>query len=205
MQGLRAEFKERIEGVPAKRRIFLDESGVNIAMTRLYGRAPRGERVVDSVPENWGENVTMIAALGLDGVRAAMSLEGALDGSAFEVFVTDVLVPTLREGDVVVMDNLNVHKNAEAEQAILAAGARIEFLPPYSPDLNPIEQLWSKIKALVGGAGARTLEALEQAISTAFAAVTSSDAEGWFEHCGHWIRPKKGAAQGLTQPDAAPV
>ena len=105
-------------------------------MTRRY------ERVVDAVPENWGENVTMIGALGLDGVRAAMHFEGALDGAVYEVFITEVLVPQVREGDVVFLDNLSVHKNAAAIEAILAAKATVEFLPPYSPDLNPIEQLW---------------------------------------------------------------
>jgi transposase len=172
-------------------------------MTRRYGRAPRGERVVDAVPENWGENVTTIGALGLEGVRAAMHFEGALDGAVYEVFITEVLVPELREGDVVFLDNLSVHKNAEAIRAILAAKAMVEFLPPYSPDLNPIEQLWSKLKALVRGAKARTLEALEQAISAAFAAVTSDDAEGWFEHCGCWLRPEKSAASVSLEPDAA--
>ena len=102
-----------------------------------------------------------------------------------------------------VFRNLSVHKNAEAIRAILAAKATVEFLPPYSPDLNPIEQLWSKLKALVRGAKARTLEALEQAISAAFAAVTSDDAEGWFEHCGCWLRPKKSAASVSLEPDAA--
>ena len=172
-------------------------------MTRLYGRAPRGERVVDAVPENWGENVTTIGALGLDGVRAAMHFEGALDGAAYETFITEVLVPHLREGDVVLLDNLNVHKNAEAIKAIIAAKASVEFLPPYSPDLNPIEQLWSKLKAIVRGAKARTLDALEQAISAAFAAVTSDDAEGWFAHCGVWLRPNTSAASSLARPDAA--
>lgn len=172
-------------------------------MTRRYGRAPRGERVVDAVPENWGENVTTIGALGLDGVRAAMHFEGALDGAAYEVFITEVLVPELREGDVVFLDNLSVHKNAEAIKAILAAKAAVEFLPPYSPDLNPIEHLWSKLKALVRGAKARTLEALERAISAAFAAVTKDDAEGWFEHCGCWLRPTKSAASAPIEPDAA--
>jgi transposase len=172
-------------------------------MTRRYGRAPRGERVVDSVPENWGQNVTTIGALGLDGVRAAMHFEGALDGAVYEVFITEVLVPELREGDVVLLDNLSVHYNAEAIKAILSAKATVEFLPPYSPDLNPIEQLWSKLKALVRGAKARTLEALEVAISAAFAAVTKDDAEGWFEHSGCWHRSKQSAASTLPEPDAA--
>lgn len=172
-------------------------------MTRRYGRAPRGERVLDAVPENWGENVTMIGALGLDGVRAAMHFEGALDGAVYEVFITQVLVPQLRKGDVVFLDNLSVHKNAAAIEAILAAQATVEFLPPYSPDLNPIEQLWSKLKALVRGAKARTLEALEHAISAAFAAVTKADAEGWFRHCGSSLRLEKRAASAPVEPDAA--
>ena len=154
-------------------------------MTRLYGRAPRGERVVDAVPENWGENVSMIGVLSSTGVTAAMHVERAVDGDVFEVFVRDVLAPELAKGDVVVWDNLTVHKNSAAREAIEAAGARIEPLPPYSPDLNPIEKMWSKLKSILRTKGARTVEALEAAISEAFKAVTSSDAEGWFKSCGY--------------------
>ena len=182
---LRREFAERIASVDVRRLRVLDESGVNIAMTRLYGRAPRGQRVVDAVPENWGENVSMIGVISSVGVTAAMHVEQAVDGDVFEVFVRDVLAPTLATGDVVVWDNLNVHKNSAARAAIEAAGARIEPLPPYSPDLNPIEKMWSKLKGILRAKGARTLETLEAAISEAFKAVTAGDAEGWFTSCGY--------------------
>jgi transposase len=184
---LRREFARRIAAVDVKRLRFLDEAGVNIAMTRLYGRAPRGERVVDAVPENWGENVSMIGVISSAGVTAAMHVEQAVDGDVFEVFVREVLAPKLSEGDVVVWDNLNVHKNSAARKAIEAAGARIEPLPPYSPDLNPIEKMWSKLKSKLRAKGARTVEALEAAISEAFTAVTPGDAEGWFKSCGYQL------------------
>jgi transposase len=184
---MRRAFAERIAGVDLTRLRFLDEAGVNVAMTRLYGRAPRGTRVVDAVPENWGENVSMIGVISSTGVEAAMHVERAVDGDVFEVFVCQVLVPTLKAGDVVVWDNLNVHKNGAARAAIEAAGARIEPLPPYSPDLNPIEKMWSKLKGILRSKAARTVETLEAAISEAFEAVTTKDAEGWFRSCGYTL------------------
>ena len=194
---MRRAFAERIAAVDIRRLRFLDEAGVNIAMTRLYGRAPRGERVVDAVPQNWGENVSMIGVISSRGVEAAMSVEQAVDGDVFEVFVRQVLAPSLSNGDVVVWDNLNVHKNSAAREAIEAAGARIEPLPPYSPDLNPIEKMWSKLKGILRSKAARTVEALEVAIRDAFTAVTATDAEGWFTSCGY--RPSGGPTGPLAE------
>jgi len=164
---------------------FIDESGVNISMTRLYGRAPRGQRVVGSAPQNYGENITMLGALSAQGLSALMTVDGATDSDVFAAFVREVLSPTLREGDIVVLDNLGAHRSAAARKAVEARGARLVFLPPYSPDLNPIERCWSKIKTALRAAKARTREALEEAIKQAIAAVSASDARAWFKHCGY--------------------
>ena len=154
-------------------------------MTRLYGRAPRGERVIGSAPQNYGENITMLGALSAAGLEALMTIDGATDGEVFAVFVREVLCPTLTEGDIVVLDNLGAHRSAAARKAVEQRGARLVFLPPYSPDLNPIERCWSKIKTALRAAKARTREALEEAIKQAIATVTESDARAWFKHCGY--------------------
>jgi transposase len=157
-------------------------------MTRQYGRAPRGERVVGAVPQNYGANVTMLAALSLQGVGAVMTVDGATDAAVFHAYVEHVLCPTLVPGDVVIMDNLRAHKVAGIRERIEACGARLIDLPPYSPDLSPIEPCWSKLKALLRTAQARTREALDAAIQQVLAAVTASDARGWFRHCGYALR-----------------
>ena len=157
-------------------------------MTRQYGRAPRGERVVGAGPQNYGANVTMLAALSLQGVGAVMTVDGATDAAVFHAYVEHVLCPTLVPGDVVIMDNLRAHKVAGIRERIEACGARLIYLPPYSPDLSPIEPCWSKLKALLRTAQARTREALDAAIQQVLAAVTASDARGWFRHCGYALR-----------------
>ena len=164
---------------------FLDEAGSNIAMTRLYGRAAPGERVNDATPQNYGENITMLAALSLFGIDAPMTIEGAVDGLVFRTYVEQVLAPTLARGDIVVMDNLGAHKVAGVIEAIEARGAKVIFLPPYSPDLNPIEKCWSKIKTYLRAAKARTPEALEKALKQALLLITANDAAGWFASCGY--------------------
>ena len=167
---------------------FIDESGVNIAMTRLWGRAPKGQRVVGSVPQNWGSNITLLAALSASGVSATMTVEGATDTDIFCAYVGQVLSPTLSEGDIVVMDNLSAHKAQKVRELIEAKGARLVYLPPYSPDLNPIERCWSKIKTYLRAAKARTSERLNEAIKQAFETITESDARAWFKHCGYALR-----------------
>jgi transposase len=157
-------------------------------MTRLYGRAPRGERVVGTVPQNYGSNVTMLAALGSHGVEAVMTIDGATDAEVFRVYVEQVLCPTLRQGDIVLMDNLRAHKAAGIREAIEQAGAQVMYLPPYSPDVSPIEPCWSKLKTALRTAKARTREALEQAITQALATITVSDAHSWFRHCGYALQ-----------------
>jgi transposase len=176
-----------MELLDLRRLKFVDESGVNISMTRLYGRAPRGERVIGSVPQNYGENVTMLAAMGIGGVGAVMTVNGATDADVFRAYVGQVLAPTLRRGDIVVMDNLGAHKAAGVREIIEREGAELIYLPPYSPDLSPIERCWSKIKTYLRKAKARTREALEEALKQALETVTESDALSWFTHCGYAV------------------
>ncbi len=181
----RNEYRETTGGLDLERLKFVDEAGVNLALTRLFGRAPRGQRVTDSVPQNYGENVTMLGALSMVGVEALMTVNGATDGSIFLVFVREVLAPTLRAGDVVIWDNLGAHRSVVVREAVEAKGAKLIFVPPYSPDMNPIERCWSKIKTFLRAAKARTREALEAAIKQSLATVSESDARSWFAHCGY--------------------
>jgi len=171
--------------VDVRRCKFVDESGVNIAMTPLYGRAPRGQRVVGSVPQNYGSNLTMIAALGTGGLSAPMTVEGATDGDVFRAWTQQVLCPTLERGDIVVMDNLGAHKVSGIREAIEGRGAKLIYLPPYSPDFSPIERCWSKVKTSLRAAGARTRRRLDGAIKRALPTVTESDALAWFAYCGY--------------------
>lgn len=154
-------------------------------MTRRYGRAPKGQRVHGTVPLGHWEVTTLIGALALNGVRASFSVDAATDADIFQVFVQQVLCPALRPGDIVIWDNLPAHKSMDLQPAIESAGATLLPLPPYSPDFNPIEQCWSKIKEFLRAAEARTTEALGQAITQAFARITASDARGWFQYCGY--------------------
>ena len=153
-------------------------------MTRAYARAPAGDRAVDAVPKNWGESITVTAALTLHGIVAPMMLYGAMNARAFEAYVEQCLVPELRPGDVVVLDRLNAHKTWRVRELVEAAGARLAFLPSYSPDFNPIEHAWSKLKARLRKAGARTVRKLGRALRSALLAITTDDSHGWFSHCG---------------------
>lgn len=154
-------------------------------MTRRYARAARGVRAVGAVPQNYGQNLTVLAALDCRGIRAAMLVPGAVDGTVFLLFLTQVLGPRLRPGDIVVLDNLAAHKVAGVVAAIEARGASVCYLPPYSPDYNPIEPAWSKIKEILRAAAARTTRKLYRALKTALAAVSAADARGWFAHSGY--------------------
>jgi transposase len=185
VKGLRAAFQARAASFVVSHLKFLDETGVNLALTRAYGRAAPGERVVDTVPRNYGETISVLAALGVGGLSASMTVEGAVDAEVFRVYVEQVLGPTLAPGDIVVMDNLAVHKVAGIEEALGARGARVAFLPPYSPDFNPIEKGWAKLKAALRQAKARTREALEVALTQALRTITAADAHAWFTHCGY--------------------
>ena len=167
--------------------MFIDESGAKTNMTRLYGRAARGERAHDHAPHGHWCVRTMIASIRADGTTACIIIDSATEKDVFLAFVINVLVPTLRPGDIVVLDNLGAHKSAGAEAAIRSAGAAVEYLPAYSPDLNPIEKMWSKIKAFLRAAEARTSRALNTAIRKAFLSVTPSDAQSWFASCGYTL------------------
>ena len=156
-------------------------------MTRLFGRAEKGARVIESVPQNYGENITMLASLSLSGIEAAMTINGAIDGVVFKVYIKEVLCPTLKAGDIVIMDNLPAHKVAGIRELIEARKAELIYLPPYSPDLNPIEKCWSKIKTYLRKAKARTRAELEKALREALLLITKEDAQGWFESCGYAI------------------
>lgn len=171
----------------ARRLVFVDESGFNTSMTRLRARAPRGKRAYGKVPRNRGKNTTLIAAITLQGgMGISMAVEGATDALAFEAYVEHFLAPTLEKGQVVVLDGLGAHRTHRVRELIEAREADLVFLPSYSPDLNPIEEAFSKIKALVRKEGARVREALVEAIGRALAAVTIEDAAGWFTHAGYW-------------------
>ncbi len=165
----------------------MDEAGSNLAMTRLYGRGVKGERVIETVPQNYGENITMLASLSVSGIEAPMTVSGAVDGIVFKVYVEKVLCPTLSRGDVVVMDNLPAHKVSGIKELIEARGAKLIYLPPYSPDLNPIEKCWSKIKTYLRKAKARTRAELEKALREALLLIAKEDAVGWFRSCGYSI------------------
>jgi transposase len=157
-------------------------------MTRLYGRAPRGERLIGTVSQHDGTNVTMVAALSSHGVEAVMTIDGATDAEVFRVPVEPVLRPTLRPGDMVIMDNRRAPKAASIQEAIEQGGARVWSVPPYSPDLSPIERCWPKLKTALRTAKARTREALDRAIAETLALMTAADAHGWFAHAGYALQ-----------------
>lgn len=167
--------------------MFVDESGFHTSMTRLRARAPKGKRAYGKVPRNRGKNTTLIASITLEGgMGESMSIEGATDSEAFEAYVEHFLTPSLCEGQVVVLDRLGAHRTDRVKQLIEGRGADLVFLPSYSPEMNPIEEAFSKIKQLVRKAGARVREELVETIGRALAAVTIEDAAGWFAHAGYW-------------------
>lgn len=165
--------------------IFLDESGAKTNLTRRCGRAPKGQRVHAKIPQGHWNTTTMIGSIRLDGSIACMTIEGAADTEVFAAYVRWVLCPTLRPGDVVIMDNLSPHKSEPTLSLVTQLGAQILFLPAYSPDFNPIEKMWSKVKNCLRTAEARTEEALLQAITSALSCVTAQDARNWFASCGY--------------------
>lgn len=168
--------------------MFVDECGSNLGLTPTHARAPRGERAVGTAPRNRGKNTTTVTALGPDGMGPALMLEGGVTKAAFEAYVERLLAPTLRPGQIVVLDNLSAHHGARTRELIEARGAERWFLPSYSPDLTPIEGAFGKLKAGLRRAEARRQEALVEAIRAGLAAITPADAHGWFTHCGYPIR-----------------
>jgi transposase len=171
--------------LPSQDLVFIDETGSHIAMTPLYAYAPRGARAVGKVPRNYGSIMTLIASLSLTGMGPAFVLDGAAESAAFEIYVEQILAPSLREGQIVILDTLSIHLGPRVKQAIEARGCRLLFLPAYSPDFSPIEEAFSKLKTVLRRTGARTREALQDAIATALDLITAQDALGWFTHCGY--------------------
>jgi transposase len=165
--------------------VFIDESGAKTNMTRLYGRAKAGARAFDDTPSGHWCTTTMISSMRLDGSTACMVVDGATTTDIFKAYVEHILLPTLHAGDIVVLDNLSAHKSKEVRDLIESVGAELWFLPPYSPDLNPIEKMWSKIKAILRTIKARTEESLINAIAKALDSVTAHDAKEWFKSCGY--------------------
>lgn len=187
MKQLRRQFVETIAEYAFEQMKFVDESNAQINMTRRYGWAPTHERVMDAVPENHGCNLTIIAAMGLSGISAPAVFEGALNGERFRAYVEQQLAPTLQPGDLVILDNLSVHKVRGIAELIRAQGAEVLFLPPYSPDLSPIELCWSKVKTALRRAKARTVEALFDALADALHSVSLTDIAHWFAHRGYSV------------------
>jgi transposase len=181
VQEQRREFCEALAGVDPRRLVFVDECGANTSMTRIYGRAPVGQRVYADTPGRW-ESITLTCGLRLSGAMPALAFVGATNTDVFEHYVADVLVPELRPGDVVVWDNVKPHQSDEAVEAVEAAGARVVPLPPYSPDLTPIEEMVSKVKGSLRSAAARATEAVYAAFASARHDVTLEDIAGWFHH-----------------------
>jgi len=168
--------------------VFLDESGINTGMTRLYGRSSSKERIIDYVPDVRFERTSILSSIRANGDMVPLVFEGALNGELFKAYISQSLVPNLREGDIVIMDNLTSHKVKGVIALITAAGASVVYLPPYSPDLNPIEMMWSKMKAYLRKVKARTKESLETAIAEALSLVTASDILGWLTENGYSTR-----------------
>ncbi len=166
---------------------FIDACGVHLGLTHLLGRAAPGQRVLEGAAGYSGPHYTVVAALGLQGIGAPWVFEGATSGNAFETYVDQVLSPTLHAGDLVLIDNLSAHRSEPIRQRIESRGARVHFLPPYSPDWNPIELCWAKVKAALRAAKARTFEALVDALADALRAVDCSEVLAWFAHCGYTL------------------
>jgi transposase len=173
------------EEIDASQLVFVDEMGTNTSLSPLYAWAPKGERASCSVPRNRGPNTTLLSSMTLQGMGTSLAVEGTTNREVFETYVERVLAPTLRRGQVMVMDNLTAHKGERVKELIEQRGCELLYLPPYSPDFNPIEEAFSKIKALLRKVEARSREALIDAIGRGISMVTAEDARGFFDHCGY--------------------
>ena len=192
MKRLRQDFCVQIREASttlAEHLKFIDEFGAHLGMTRLFGRAAPGERVVEATAGYSGMHYTVVATLGLQGITAPWIFEGAMNGRVFETYVEQVLAPTLHLDDLVIIDNLSAHKGDSIGRLIETRGARVHFLPPYSPDLNPIELCWAKVKTALRSAKARTFDALVNALCEALRAINPTDVIAWFAHCGYAVNP----------------
>jgi transposase len=171
--------------VDAERLVFVDEMGTNVSLSPLYAWSRRGRRAFGSAPKNWGKNVTLLASITREGLGPCLAVEGSTTREVFEAYLEGVLAPTLEPGQIVVMDNLSAHKGGKVKEIIEGRGCELIYLPPYSPDLNPIEQAFSKVKGLMRKAEARTRESLIEAMGLALSAVSTRDVRGFFGHCGY--------------------
>lgn len=187
-QRRREIFQQKLSTISIARLIFLDESGVTTQMTRAWGRAPKGERIAEATPQGHWKVLTTLGAMSVGGIEAVMTVESATDGEIFRAYVELVLCPKLQPGHVVILDNLSAHKVAGIREFIEARGAELLYLPPYSPDLNPIEKAWAKFKQYLRTAKARTAEALDLAVTEALKTITASNAQAWFRHCGYTLQ-----------------
>ena len=183
----REEWRKNMKDLDVNTCRVIDETGSNIALTRLYGRAPKGKRAKGSVPRNRGKNVTLITDLSLAGLGEMFIIDGAANGDLFEAYIEQIFAPTLHSGETVILDNLSIHKRQKVRELIEAKGCHLLFLPAYSPDFSPIEEAFSKLKAVLRSIGARTREALQDALEYACTTITASDAVGWFRHCGYAV------------------
>jgi transposase len=176
-----------LKGIDPERLVFVDESSTNVALTPRYARAPKGDRAYGKAPRNWGKNITLISSITLEGMGASMSIEGSSDTDSFGIYMREILAPSLKSGQIVLMDNLSVHTSGWVRDLIEEKGCQLWLLPSYSPDLNPIEEAFSKVKNLIRKAKARTLEALFAVTARALEAVSEGDARGYFEDSGYKV------------------
>jgi transposase len=185
---LRRAWRVMVTGeIDARRLVFVDEMGTNTSLAPIYGWSRRGERARLKVPRNWGANITLLASTTYEGMGPCLAVEGSTTREVFEAYLEQVLAPSLRPGQVVVMDNLSSHKGGKVSELIEQRGCDLVYLAPYSPDFNPIEEAFAKVKTLVRKFEGRTHEALVEAIGSALDAVTAGDARGFFEHCGYRV------------------
>ena len=185
----REEWEQCMPGLDLEKLVFFDEIGVNTKMVRLHGRCPQSQRLVVFAPAGHYSNSTLLSGMRLDGVVAPMLIDGTVNSETFAGYVEECLAPALEPGDILIIDNLPAHKSARVTAAVEGAGCTLVYLPPYSPDLNPIENMWSKVKASIRTAAARTLDAVVNAVGVALHSVTLSDCEGYFGHCGYGDTP----------------
>jgi transposase len=184
---MRAAWRAMVGGgiVDAERLVFVDEMGTNVSLLPLYAWSRKGKRAFGSAPRNWGKNVTLLASITREGLGPCLAVEGSTSRDVFEAYLERVLAPALRPGQVVVMDNLSAHKDGRVKEILEGRGCELLYLPPYSPDFNPIEQAFSKVKGFLRRAEARTRESLIEALDLALCAVSARDARGFFGHCGY--------------------
>ena len=183
---LRAAWRALVAGeIDAERLVFVDEMGTNVSLSPIYAWSRKGERAFGSAPRNWGKNVTLLASITAGGLGPCLAVEGSTTREVFEAYLERVLAPSLKPGQTVVMDNLSAHKGGRVKEILEGRGCELLYLPPYSPDFNPIEQAFSKVKGLLRRAEARTREALIEAMGRALDAVSARDARGFFGHCGY--------------------